>query len=338
MARAKKAATKNTATKNTATKNAATKNAATKNAATKNAATKNAATKKAATKKAATKNAATKRAAKVVSRGASRARARALREAVDEGPTSDASLWALDARFEVRPDMPIPIALRELRKLAAFGEANARVFDKLGLGPELALLRRFGARLQALQAAWLAARQVVARSGAERRLLAEAVALDAKLVAGGRWACRDDGDAQAALDRIAAGSGPEGTLEALRDGLKFWHSHAARRGFTDITDEDLERAEALLPQLEGVVEKETADRDATLARALRNRCYWAADKLAKTIREGGRYAFRQYPAIVAKLTSRHRAAIQRRSRRLARTKKTAAPTRPDGAPTPPNDA
>ena len=63
---------------------------------------------------------------------------------------------------------------------------------------------------------------------------------------------------------------------------------------------------ALADALEPAAEKEDKDVDAAAALELRNRCFWSADKLAKEIREGGRYAFRLQPKIAAKFVSRYR--------------------------------
>ncbi|WP_437482095.1 hypothetical protein WME75_40150 [Sorangium sp. So ce1014] len=92
----------------------------------------------------------------------------------------------------------------------------------------------------------------------------------------------------------------------------------AERELTSITRKDLDRAKALADALEGAAANEASDASAAHALELRNRCFWAADELAKEIREGGRYAFRDQPKIAARFVSRHRTTLNRRSRRKAK--------------------
>jgi hypothetical protein len=161
----------------------------------------------------------------------------------------------------------------------------------------------------------------------QRKLRDEAEALDAKLVAGGRWGCRKDPAAQEELSRIAEGSGLADTIQDLCDLGAFWSEHEAELGATDITKKDLARAEQLADALEDAAANEVSDVGAAHAMELRNRCFWAADELAKELREGGRYAFRDQPKIAAKFVSRYRASANRRSRRKAKAAKaTPAPT------------
>ncbi len=54
--------------------------------------------------------------------------------------------------------------------------------------------------------------------------------------------------------------------------------------------------------------------------------FWAADGLAKEIREGGRYAYRLQPKTAANFVSRYRAALTRRSRRKAKDDQPPAPS------------
>jgi hypothetical protein len=162
-------------------------------------------------------------------------------------------------------------------------------------------------------------------------------ALDAKLLAGGRWACRKDPAAQEELSRIAEGSGLEDTIQDLRDLLAFWTEHAAEIAHTDITKKDLARAEKLADELAGAAAHESSDVDAARTLDLRNRCFWAADELASDIREGGRYAFRNEPKIAAKFVSRYRTTAARRTRlkaKSARAEKARAPANGVATPSP----
>jgi hypothetical protein len=243
----------------------------------------------------------------------------------ESDPTTDEALLGLDPDHDAPPDMPVVIAHREIASLARLAGAREKEMAAVGLdGAKIRTLARFAARLQQLEAAWQRARSGVRLTARERAQLAEAEALDAKLVAGGRWACRRDQAAQEELSRIAEGSGLSDTIQDLQDLAAFWEDHAAELGHTKITKKDLARALALADALVPAAEKEESDAAAAGALSLRNRCFWAADALAKEIREGGRYAFDTQPGIAAKFASRYRAAIARRSKRKARDKELAA--------------
>jgi hypothetical protein len=230
-------------------------------------------------------------------------------------PTADASLLALPLTFAEPPDIPVETARSELASLARLAKLCATDLAKVGILSEtIDLAARFATVLARKQKAWDRARKAVALKAADRKLLEEAELLDAKLVAGGRWALRRDPAAQAELTRIAEGSGLVDTLQDLRDLQAFWHEHSEHRGKTLITDKDLARAATLVDKLESAAQKEAADIEAARAQELRNRAFWAAHELAQDIREGGRYAYAGNPKLAAKFTSRYRSTVVRRSR------------------------
>ena len=234
-------------------------------------------------------------------------------------PTSDEALRALDVAYASSPDLPVAIAIAEAASLARLAGARKDTFAKIGIPAErIELLATFSKRLAELEKGWRRARGSVRLSTDESALLTEAEALDTKLLAGGRWACRGDKAAQDELSRIAAGAGIADTVQDLRDLVDFWAEHKPERGKTDITAKDLERATGLAEALDDAAAMEESNVDAASAQELRNRCYWATDELAKEIREGGRYAFRAEPMTAAKFISRYRAAAARRSRRKAK--------------------
>ncbi|WP_437546331.1 hypothetical protein WME97_42000 [Sorangium sp. So ce367] len=242
-------------------------------------------------------------------------------------PTSDEALLALDSAYASAPDMPASVAERELTSLARLAHTQQSRMSRIGItSDKVDLLARFARRLGALEKGWQRARGAVTLTSAQRKLRDEAEALDAKLVAGGRWGCRNDDAAQAELSRIADGSGLSDTIQDLRDLVDFWSDHEGALGVTDVTTKDLARATALADALEHAAANEASDASAAHALDLRNRCFWAADELAKEIREGGRYAFRDQPKIAAKFVSRYRTNVRRRSRRKAQaTEPVAAP-------------
>lgn len=242
-------------------------------------------------------------------------------------PTTDEALLGLDPTYAGGPDMPVQVAKLELASLARMAKSKAPAFAKVGISAStIDAMAQFARRLGQLDSAWNDARNGVKLTAGERKLLKEAEALDSKLLAGGRWALRNDAAAQTTLDRIAEGSGLIDTVQDLKDLVAFWAEHRAERSHTAITDKDLSRATALANTLEPVAQKEANDLDAAAAIDLRNRCFWAADTLAKEIREGGRYAFTLQPTIARKFASRYRTSSVRRSKLKARAKKAATPT------------
>lgn len=231
-------------------------------------------------------------------------------------PTSDDALRALPAKFASPPDMPIEVAIREWTGLANQAKALAKAFGAIGLGADtIGLMGGFAKRLAANEKRWQVARTGVAISAKERKLLAEAEALDSKLLAGGRWALRHDEDAQRELSRIAEGSGLRDTVDDLRDLGDFWKANREALSQTRITEADLKRAAELAETLAPAAEKEAGDLDAAAALELRNRTFWAGDRLAKDIREGGRYAFNDQPKLASKFVSRYRSTQQKKSRK-----------------------
>lgn len=230
-------------------------------------------------------------------------------------PTSDEALLALALTYADPPDIPVDVAHRELASLVRLARLCAADLGKVGIGHDvIELAARFAAALSTRQKAWQRARQGVVLTAAERKLLEEAERLDAKLVAGGRWALRRDPAAQAELDRIAEGSGLHDTIADLRDLQEFWKEHAEHLAHTLIGKADLTRANLLVEKLGPAAEKEAANIDAARALALRNRTFWAAHELARDIREGGRYAYASDPKLAAKFTSRYRTTAVRRTR------------------------
>ncbi len=229
--------------------------------------------------------------------------------------SSDEALRALPGDYAASPDMPVKVAEQELGSLARLAKTAAGALAKVGIAAtQIEQLRRFATRLGSLENAWQRARGSIAISAIERRRRAEAEELVRQLLAGGRWACRRDPEALLELGRIAEGSGLADTIQDLRDLGTFWAAHSGELALTDIKARDLTRATELADVLATAAEKETASLTASSALELRNRCFWAADELAREIREGGRYAYRLQPKTAAKFTSRYRASLARKAR------------------------
>lgn len=234
-------------------------------------------------------------------------------------PTSDAALLALPPSYARLPDIPVDVARRELSSLARLATACAEGLAAIGIdAATIERAARFATVLARKQKDWLAARKEVPLRAKERKWLEQAEQLDAKLVAGGRWAMRRDPEALAELARISEGSGLTDTLQDLRDLMAFWQQHEDALAQTLITERELAKAATLVQRLEPAAHKEADDVAAARAQDLRNRAFWAAHELAQEIREGGRYVYGDEPKMAAKFRSRHRAATVRRSRRKAR--------------------
>lgn len=237
-------------------------------------------------------------------------------------PTSDEALRARPIKFAEPPDMPVAIQVEEWGALHRLAASRAAAFARIGISRDtIDSLKKFAARLGQLETAWQKQRAGVKLSAKERKLLAEAEALDSKLLAGGRWALRGDEAAQAELNRIAEGSGLTDTVADLRDEVTFWSDHQDELAHTDITAADLKRATELANALDEAAQKEAANADAADTLELRNRCFWAGDLVSKDVREGGRYLYREQPKLASKFTSRYRLAAANRSRRKAKDEK-----------------
>ncbi|HRI52099.1 MAG TPA: hypothetical protein PLW65_18120 [Pseudomonadota bacterium] len=244
----------------------------------------------------------------------------------ESDPSSDEALQALTPDYAAGPDMAVKVAQQELAALARLAEKAAGPLAKVGITRlQIESLRRFASRLLFLEGRWQRARASVPLATTDRRRLAEAEALDAKLLAGGRWALRHDPEAQAELGRIAEGSGLIDTTQDLQDLIAFWAAHEKELAATDISRKDLARATELAGMLVTAADKEARHLEAASALDLRNRCFWAADALAKEIREGGRYAYRLQPKLAAKFSSRYRTAINRRAHRKSKAEQPPAP-------------
>lgn len=255
-----------------------------------------------------------------------RAGGRSPTPSAEPDPSSEEALRALTPDYAAGPDMPVKVAQQELAALAGLAEKAAGPLAKVGITRlQIESLRRFASRLLALEGRWQRARASVPLAAAERRQLAEAEALDGKLLAGGRWALRHDAEAQAELGRIAEGSGLADTTQDLLDLVAFWAAHDKELSATDISRKDLARATELAGTLATAADKEARNLDAASALDLRNRCFWAADALAKEIREGGRYAYRLQPKVAAKFSSRYRTAMARRAHRKSKAEQPPAP-------------
>lgn len=242
-------------------------------------------------------------------------------------PSSADALRALSSEYAAQPDIPIGVAIQEFASLSRLSKTSSARLLKAGITmAQIDGMARFATRLRGYETAWQRARASVKLASRERQELADAELLKRKLLDGGRWALRKDQDALEELARIAEGSGIEDLIQDLTELVGFWGSYAAALRHTDITSQDLSRAAALADSLDAAARKEANSLDAAAAMELRNRCYWAADELARELREGGRYVYRLEPKTAAKFSSRYRVAAKRRVRNKAKPQPAPAPS------------
>jgi hypothetical protein len=188
-----------------------------------------------------------------------------------------------------------------------------------------------------LERQWQHARSRALSTAKKRALRAEAEKLKTQLLRAGEWACRKDEHAMNELARIREGTGLADTIQDLFDLSDFWIKHSMQMIFTKITANDLARAQTMAMLLRDTAGEEGASSDAATALALRNRCFWAADALAREVREGGRYAFDDQPKIAAAFVSRYRSDAVRRHRQRKAQPPLPAPPPPLPRAMRPND-
>jgi hypothetical protein len=232
-------------------------------------------------------------------------------------PKRDAALLMLPSSYAESPDMPVAIAIAELDALHRLATKEARTLARFGVAARQT--NELGAYVKELalrERTWTVERDATA-SAEGKALREEADLLKRKMLAAGEWALRHDEDALHELARIRQGSGLPDTIEDLHQLSYFWTRHAHEMKVTKLTPKDVTRAAELAELLGDAVAEEVSNTQASRARELRNRCFWAATALASEIRQGGRYAFNEEPKTAARFVSRYRQEHNRKARRKA---------------------
>jgi hypothetical protein len=224
-------------------------------------------------------------------------------------PASNEALLALPSEMAGPPDVPVAIAVLELRALARLADKRRAELAEIGVTREMiATLSRYAERLRRLDRD---ARGPKIPRG-QRKKPHQAGALRDEMLAAARWALRRDPSALAELSGVRAGAQPHDTIHDLLLLARFWDARTADLGRTRLAPADVARARKLASDLETSLNGQALDEHGE-ATALRNRCFWAAEALAREIREGGRYAFHASPKIAARFGSAYAPAPQPRA-------------------------
>ena len=222
----------------------------------------------------------------------------------------------------VFPDKPIAIALQEANDLYAYvaNPENKRILDGLvAVGmpkSEVTALKRSIDATRDAQSLWVVSRDR-SKSDAQKEREAEGIELRSTIIAGARWNLRDDRVAQATVDAIQEGDGVEDLVQDLGDAAALIESRAEafERDETFDVSALAEQARSLASAIRaGLSESRTANKP-TDAKVLRDRAFTYLHSRVTTIREAGRYAFRNEPAVRARFGS----AYERTKRRKPKT-------------------
>jgi hypothetical protein len=234
-------------------------------------------------------------------------------------------LAALGALEDVSPP-PIPAAnlIAEGHALAKVATKYAEALRKVGLDAKLARSLADRAELLASAQSDLAITRANRRTKREVALEAEAIAARRDMVADGRYALRNDAEAQAALDRVQEGEGLDDLIQDLRDLATFHRTHARALAKIGVKGAGkATRAEELAAELSAAVSARRAgNEEESAALDLRNRAATYLVLAMREVREAGAYAFRSKPDVAARFRGAY--AAQHRSRS----------TKPNGQPAP----
>ncbi len=233
-------------------------------------------------------------------------------------PTLDQLMPKLEALAPAEvsaPDLPMAVALQEghdLATLVARADVRRRL---LAVGLPAETLDELPLAVDATRAAqsdWVVARD---RSKPEAQAAREqqVYALRGELLAACRWSLREDRVGLATVAAIAEGEGIADAIQDLRDLAQLITSRQARFA-ADTTFEAasaVDRAVALAADAEqGVSLTRLADEQAR-CKDLRDRAYTVLSDHVSTVREAGRYAYRDDLSLRSQFAS----AYQRRKRR-----------------------
>jgi hypothetical protein len=232
---------------------------------------------------------------------------------------------ALDLSTVKPPSIPVDRLLGEARALAKVASAQATALAKVGVGKSV--VASLTPRIDALADAQtsLVMSRGKSRTKEEIAFEKEATELRSDMVADGRFALRDNPDAQSALDAIQEGDGLDDLVQDLKDLGGFFTKYASALGKV-ASDHAKKKARAtvLAKSLESLVtDRRASDAQGTVEKDLRDRCATLLEETMSEVRSAGVYAFRKNPETQVKFRSSYTA--------RKRQKKTTAPTAPTAA-------
>ncbi|AKU96870.1 hypothetical protein AKJ09_03534 [Labilithrix luteola] len=254
--------------------------------------------------------------------GAAKAVARTKTKAKAAGGAALRKLDAALRMLETVKTPPIPV-----EHLVSEGHALARVANKYEkelrrVGVDAKLIASIETRATALAEAQseLALARGRKRTASEIEVEQRGIALRSEMVADGRFALRDDEDAQASLNRIQEGEGLDDLVQDLRDLSAFakkYEKALAKIGVK--VDRKVKDAQKLAASLEEqVVGRRVGDVDEHSAVELRDRAATYLLEAVREIRAAGAYVFRTAPEIAARFRGAYDA--QRRAHRTPKDK------------------
>lgn len=227
-------------------------------------------------------------------------------------------LRALPSDAVSSPDIPMAVALQEANDLLTLLRDEA-VWEKLltvGVadGQRELLAQAIGAA-RAAQSHWTVARDR-RKSEALQEREARAEKLRSDLLAAGRWNLRNDRVAQGTLSAIAEGDGIADLIQDLSDLAALFERRRAAFENDQSFDASarIEEARSLASELAASTSAARLDTDQAGAVDLRDRAFTHLDALVTSLREAGRYAFREQEEISRRFASRYLRRKRSRSR------------------------
>jgi hypothetical protein len=215
---------------------------------------------------------------------------------------------------DVRPP-PIPVyhLLGEARALDKIAHKYGKELRRVGIASSLlASLSERTDLLSHLQGE-LALVRKSRRSKQEIAQEADAIELRRDMIADGRYALRDDADAQATLDHVQEGEGLDDLVQDLRDMAAFHTQHKAVLSKIGVKAEARAKAARALAEALGetLAGRRTGDVEEKTALDLRNRASTSLVGAMREIRAAGIYALRKDPDLVGRFRgtyfAKHRA-------------------------------
>jgi hypothetical protein len=236
------------------------------------------------------------------------------------------TLLAIPSEHVQSPDLPMAVVLQEGNDLLTLSR-DPGVWDRLlAVGAQQAdreALAQAIAATRAAQSQWTVARDRSKSSAqAEREERGYKLRLD--LLDAGRWNLRNDRTALGTLSAIAEGEGVADLIQDLND-LALLIEQKAPAFANDKTFDVATRAEearSLAAELAAGTSLERLDTNQARIVDLRNRAYTRLDGLVSSLREAGRYAFRDKDDVRKRFASSY---VRRKNRRAVPAHVSAAP-------------
>jgi hypothetical protein len=245
---------------------------------------------------------------------------------IDELDALRPTLLAIPDAAVTPPGVPVAVALQEAHDLAVVLQSDAVIAPLLAVGLDAGTPRALLPAIAATRAAeseWLVTRDRK-KSAAQRDREARGHALRAELGTTARWTLRGNPAARATLAAIGKGVGVADLIQDLHDLGVLLHDQLAAFA-ADITFDAPAasgQALALSAELAASTAAERNDAARCAAKDLRDRAFTHLSRLVSEIRDVGRYAHRNNPALAHRFTSAYER--QRRQRHSAKRKKAAA--------------